>query len=38
LQEALATTTEDRIVFRAGQLVERTRVAHDDSSRGAAGA
>jgi cytosine deaminase len=26
LQEALATTTEDRLVFRAGQLVARTRV------------
>jgi hypothetical protein len=26
VQEALATSTEDRLVFRAGQLVERTRV------------
>jgi hypothetical protein len=37
LQEALATATEDRIVFRAGQLVERTRVVRDDPSEGAAG-
>lgn len=29
LQEALATTTEDRLVFRAGQLLERTRVTRD---------
>jgi cytosine/creatinine deaminase len=26
LQESLATTTEDRLVFRRGELVERTRV------------
>jgi cytosine deaminase len=26
LQEALSTTTEDRIVFRAGDVVRRTRV------------
>jgi cytosine/creatinine deaminase len=29
LQEALATTTEDRLVFRRGRLVERTRVMHE---------
>jgi hypothetical protein len=38
LQEALATTTEDRCVFRAGELVERTRVTRDDSPKAAAGA
>jgi cytosine deaminase len=37
LQEALATTTEDRCVFRAGELVERTRVTRDDSPKAAAG-
>jgi cytosine deaminase len=30
LQEVLATTTEDRIVFRAGRPIERTRVMRDD--------
>jgi cytosine deaminase len=30
LQEAIATTTEDRVVFRAGRAIERTRVVHDD--------
>jgi cytosine deaminase len=30
LQEALATTTEDRIVLRAGRVVDRTRVTRDD--------
>ena len=29
LQEALATTTEDRIVFRDGRIVARTRVSAD---------
>jgi cytosine/creatinine deaminase len=29
LQEALATGTEDRLVFRRGELVERTRVVHE---------
>jgi cytosine/creatinine deaminase len=29
LQELLATVTEDRLVFRHGQLVERTRVARE---------
>jgi cytosine deaminase len=29
LQEALATTTEDRLVFRAGELVDRTRVVRE---------
>ena len=38
LQEALATTTEDRIVFRAGRLVECTRVEHDHSPGGNGGA
>jgi cytosine/creatinine deaminase len=38
LQEALATSTEDRCVFRAGELVERTRVTRDDSPKVAAGA
>jgi cytosine/creatinine deaminase len=37
LQEALATTTEDRCVFRAGELVERTRVTRDDSPKAATG-
>lgn len=31
LQEVVATTTEDRLVFRAGRLVERTRVVHERS-------
>jgi cytosine deaminase len=29
LQEVLATTTEDRLVFRRGRLVERTRVVRE---------
>jgi cytosine deaminase len=29
LQEALATTTEDRLVFRRGRLVERTHVSRE---------
>ena len=29
LQEVLATVTEDRLVFRRGELVERTRVVHE---------
>ena len=29
LQEVVATATEDRLVFRRGRLVERTRVARD---------
>jgi cytosine/creatinine deaminase len=37
LQEALATATEDRCVFRAGELVERTRVTRDDSRKAATG-
>ena len=37
LQEALATATEDRCVFRAGELVERTRVTRDGSRKAATG-
>jgi len=29
LQEVLATATEDRLVFRRGRLVERTRIARE---------
>jgi cytosine deaminase len=32
LQEALATTTEDRLVFRSGQLLQRTRATRDPST------
>jgi cytosine deaminase len=32
LQEALATTTEDRLVFRHGRLVNRTRVVHEPAT------
>ena len=32
LQEALATTTEDRLVFRGGQLLRRTSVTRDPST------
>jgi cytosine deaminase len=38
LQEALATTTEDRLVFRAGQLLQRTSVTRDPSPEAAFGA
>jgi cytosine deaminase len=32
LQEVLATTTEDRIVFRRGRLLERTRVVREPAT------
>ena len=32
LQEVLATTTEDRLVFRRGRLVERTRVVREPAA------
>ncbi|MGH2716333.1 MAG: amidohydrolase family protein [Thermoleophilaceae bacterium] len=32
LQEVLATTTEDRLVFRRGRLVERTRVVREPAT------
>jgi cytosine deaminase len=34
LQEALSTTTEDRIVFRAGRVVTRTSVVRDELEKG----
>lgn len=34
LQEVLATGTEDRLVFRHGRLVERTRVVHQAPDQG----
>ena len=33
LQEVLATATEDRLVFRRGELVERTRVVRGNCKR-----
>jgi cytosine/creatinine deaminase len=34
LQEALSTTTEDRIVFRAGRVVRRTSVVREELEKG----
>jgi cytosine/creatinine deaminase len=38
LQEALSTTTEDRIVFRAGRVVRRTSVRREELEQGGSNA